>query len=108
MDELLKNIQDVNLKIKALIDYSDGMDSYHKILLETQMIIILQNLELMKIDGNDLKCCGNCRINGIVNQESIIREENCRQGKDSSGSCFYCDEWEFDGLRIYERMELNK
>ena len=55
------------------------------------------------MESENLKCCGNCANNGTVNQEGIVREENCCLGKDMDSSCQYCDLWLFDCLTKKER-----
>jgi hypothetical protein len=61
---------------------------------------IIRNLEKML---QDMKCCGNCANNGAVQNEGIMREENCRIGNHADSSCKGCTFWEFDGLSKLDR-----
>lgn len=51
----------------------------------------------------DMACCGNCKNNGSIAGNGIMREENCRLGNNSEGSWKACDQWEYDNVLEKDR-----
>ena len=50
-----------------------------------------------------MKCCGNCKNNGVVKQGLVMREENCRIGVNVNASWQVCDFWEYDNVSDKDR-----
>jgi hypothetical protein len=53
---------------------------------------------------DNLKCCGNCKYNGSIDNGGYLREENCRIGGISDSSKNVCENWVWDQLTHKDRM----
>lgn len=57
----------------------------------------------MKINIEDLKCCGNCRYFSFLQAKNSLLGMNFCELIEEYIDVEYCDYWEFDGWRSEDR-----